>query len=71
MQIDIDTSCLDAGVTVYLESAMYDFEGELLHGETPEDIEDIDTTGIFFILCSDTNEKIRINGWLFSCEVLN
>jgi len=59
----IDTSCLDAGVNLVIESDFDTLEGELLHGEYVNVITDIDMTGIFYIR-DENNHKLKVCGWL-------
>lgn len=41
-------------------SSHYDLEGEVA--------DDADFDGVFELLCADTGERLRVNGWLFSVE---
>jgi hypothetical protein len=70
MQLDIDTSCLNAGVKLVIESDFDTIEGILLHGEDRFNLNGIDMTGIFYIL-DENNHKLRVYGWLGTIVEVN
>ena len=48
-------------IRIYASSAMYDLEGLVS--------DDVDLDGTF-ILMTDDGERLKVNGWLFTVEVV-
>lgn len=48
---------------VFCSSGLVDLEGEV--------DDDAELDGTFVLVCADTGERLAVNGWLFSIEILD